>query len=48
MKKKEKQLLVKLEEQMLLDYKVFCKINGYNMSQRIRNFIERELKDGKE
>ena len=47
MNKKEKQLLVKIDEEMLLEYKVFCKNNGYNMSQRIRNFIEKEIKHGK-
>lgn len=47
MNKKEKQLLIKLEWEMLNEYKKLCKLNGYNMSQRIRNFIRKELENEK-
>jgi hypothetical protein len=40
---KDKQLIVKLESNLLESYKLMCKTKGYNMSQRIRNFIETEL-----
>jgi hypothetical protein len=42
---KNKQLLIKIEEDLYAAYKELCKTKGYNMSQRIRNFIETELKD---
>jgi hypothetical protein len=44
----KKQLLVMLDAEMIASYKLMCKTKGYNMSQRIRNFIENELKDGTE
>ena len=42
---KNKQLLIKIEGELYESYKKLCKDNGYNMSQRIRNFIETELKN---
>jgi hypothetical protein len=42
---KDKQLLIKIENELYTAYKELCKTKGYNMSQRIRNFIETELKD---
>jgi predicted DNA-binding protein len=45
---KNKQLLIKIEEELYESYKKLCKDKGYNMSQRIRNFIETELKNGTE
>lgn len=46
MKTKEKTFLIRLEEDLHKQYKELCKLKGYNMSQRIRNFIENELKNG--
>jgi len=43
--KKEKTLLIRLDEELHNKYKKLCKIKGYNMSQRIRNFIEKEIKN---
>lgn len=40
---KDKQLLIKLEAKLHEQYKEFCKKNGLNLSQRIRNFIQSEL-----
>ena len=45
MKTKEKTFLIRIEEEIHNDYKTLCKENGYNMSQRIRNFIENEIKE---
>jgi hypothetical protein len=42
----KKQLIVMLDAEMIVSYKELCKTKGYNMSQRIRNFIETELKNG--
>jgi ribosomal protein L37E len=41
--KKEKTFLLRLDEETFNQYKKVCKENGYNMTQRIRNFIENEL-----
>ena len=45
MKTKEKAFLIRLEEELHKQYKELCKSKCYNMSQRIRNFIENEIKD---
>jgi antitoxin component of RelBE/YafQ-DinJ toxin-antitoxin module len=42
--KKEKSILIRLDETLYLQYKKLCKENGFNMSQRFRNFINEELK----
>jgi hypothetical protein len=42
---KDKQLIIKIEKETYDSYKELCKLKGFNMSQRIRNFIENELKD---
>jgi hypothetical protein len=41
--KKEKSLLIRMEEQMYQHYKILCKEHGFNMTQRIRNFIKNEI-----
>ena len=43
--KKQKQLLIKISPEILKTYKTLCEKMGYNMSQRIRNFIETEIKN---
>lgn len=45
--KKEKTFLIRLEEKIHDEYKKLCKEKGFNMSQRIRNFIETEIKNEK-
>jgi len=47
-KNKVKGFLFKIEESSLEEYKLLCKKNGLNMSQRIRNFINEEIKKLKE
>lgn len=39
----KKQLIVTIDAEIIAAYKELCKTKGYNMSQRIRNFIETEL-----
>ena len=41
----KRQLIIKIETDILTRYKNLCKTKGFNMSQRIRNFIEKELKN---
>lgn len=43
MKNKEKTFLIRLEKDLHEKYKNLCKQKGYNMSQQIRNFINKEL-----
>ena len=45
--KTEKTFLLRLDEYLHNQYKKMCKEKGYNMSQRLRNFIENELKNEK-
>ena len=42
--KKEKGILIRLDEDLHKKYKELCKKNGLNMSQRFRNFISNEIK----
>lgn len=42
--KKLGNLTIRLEKELLENYKKFCDDNGYSMSKRIRLFIEKELK----
>ena len=46
--KKETSILIRLETDSQTEYKSLCKKHGNNMSQRIRNFIEKEVKELKE
>lgn len=43
--KKEKTFLIRVDEDLHTEYKTLCKKHGFNMSQKIRNFIEREIKE---
>jgi hypothetical protein len=45
--KKEKTFLIRLDEELYNGYKKLCKAKGYNMSQRMRNFIQKELNENK-
>jgi antitoxin component of RelBE/YafQ-DinJ toxin-antitoxin module len=40
----DKRILVKLDDETHKTYKTICNKNGFNMSQRIRNFINSEIK----
>ena len=42
--KKEKTIIIRVDDNLFMKYKEICKVNGYNMSQRLRNYIEREIK----
>jgi hypothetical protein len=46
--KKEKTILIRLEEEQHNQYKELCKKHGLNMSQRFRNFIIEEIKNLKD
>ena len=39
----KKKIEFKLEEELFNSYKEFCEINGYDMSKRLRLFIESEI-----
>ncbi len=41
--KKEKTIIIRVEENLFRKYKEICKTNGYNMSQRLRNYIKLEI-----
>ena len=41
--KKEKTVLIRLSEEQYGKYKNMCKKQGFNMSQRFRNFIDKEI-----
>ena len=43
--KKEKAIIIKLDEKTHNEYRELCKKNGFNMSQRLRNFIEKEMNE---
>lgn len=42
--KKEKNMIIRLPEQLLSEYKSMCEESGYSMSKRIRNYISSEIK----
>lgn len=46
--KKEKNIIVRLPEELLSAYKALCEKKGYSMSKRIRNFILCEIKKEKD
>jgi len=37
-------LTIRIKKEKLLEYKKYCDINGYNISKRLRNYINSELK----
>ena len=41
--KKEKTILIRLDDSIHSEYKELCKKHGLNMSQRFRNFIIEEI-----
>lgn len=42
--KKEKNIIIRVPEEMLNEYKTLCEENGYSMSKKIRNYIINEIK----
>ena len=40
---KQKSILVRLDELDYQEYKKLCKDHGFNMTQRLRNFIKNEI-----
>lgn len=44
---KEKAFFIRVEENLLIEYKSISKKMGYNMSQRIRNYMKKEIDDYK-
>jgi metal-responsive CopG/Arc/MetJ family transcriptional regulator len=40
---KNKHFTISIENQMLEDFRQMCKENGWNMSRRVRRFIELDL-----
>jgi predicted DNA-binding protein len=43
MRKTDKTMLIIIPIELHKEYKELCKNEGFNMSQRIRNFIESEI-----
>jgi antitoxin component of RelBE/YafQ-DinJ toxin-antitoxin module len=44
---KKKSILIRLDEEDHQKYKKLCKDNGFNMSQRLRNFVKNEIENNK-
>lgn len=42
--KKEKNIIIRVSEEILDKYKSLCENNGYAMSKRIRNYIINDIK----
>ena len=40
-------LTIRIKKEKLTEYKKYCDENGYNLSKRLRNYIESELKSTK-
>ncbi len=47
METKSKNIIVRVPETILNEYKSLCETNGYTMSKRLRNFINMEIKEMK-
>ena len=45
---KETKLIFRISDELLTSYKSLCDKNGYNMSKRLRKFIEMEIKSESE
>ena len=41
-------LTIRIKKEKLKEYKEYCDINGYNISKRLRNYIESELENKKD
>lgn len=44
MNMKQKTLTIRISEELINDYRGYCRMNGYDVSKRIRLFISNELK----
>jgi predicted DNA-binding protein len=45
MENKSKNIIIRVPESILDEYKTLCEINGYTMSKRLRNYINMEIKE---
>jgi len=45
--KKEKNMIIRMPEELLSEYKNLCEENGFSMSKRIRKYIISEIKEMK-
>ena len=45
---KEKTILVRVDEELYNEVRQFCKDNGVNLSQKLRNYLINEIKKSKE
>lgn len=46
--KKEKNMIIRMSEDLLSEYKLMSEEKGYSMSKRIRNYISDEVKKWKD
>jgi len=44
---KEKTILVRIDEELYLSIRKWCKENGVNLSQNIRNYLVKEIEKSK-
>ena len=44
MTKQDKNMSIRINQELLEKYKNFCEKHGYSMSKRLKNFIKQELK----
>ena len=42
--KKEKNIIIRVPEEVLYKYKTLCEENGFTMSKKIRNYIINDIK----
>lgn len=45
--KNKKNMIIRMSEELLSEYKTLCEENGYSMSKRIRKYIISEIKEMK-
>jgi predicted DNA-binding protein len=43
--KKEKNMIIRMPEELLSEYKELCEEQGYSMSKRVRKYILNEIKE---
>lgn len=46
--KKEKNMIIRMPEELLSEYKKLCEEQGYSMSKRVRKYILSEIKEMEE
>jgi predicted DNA binding CopG/RHH family protein len=45
--KKDKQILIRIDDDLYTSIKSWCERNGVNLSKKIRNYLESEIKNEK-